>query len=359
MPILVRYISREFLKVLFLSLGAFLVIYLVVDILQGMAMLMEHKPAIGLVAKLYALKIPKIVSQVTPVAVLLSTLMTLGILSKNSEITAMKSSGVSLYLIVAPILAMAVFVSVFSFISNEYIVPHTNREVFFIEKVLIRKEAQKSFFKQNKIWYRSDNAIYNIQLFDPDTNRLKGVTLYYIGDGFRLLKRIEAKEAVWDGSAWLFSDVREDIIDNAAITTNTYKELQVRLPESPEALTAGERNSEEMGFRELRDYVGRLRSEGYDPTRFAVDMHSKLSYPFTSLIMAFLGIPFALKGGRSSGIAFGVGISVLVGFGYWLIMSLGLSLGRAEALPPLLSAWGANIVFALAGILMMMKIEGE
>ncbi|MBM2837432.1 MAG: rane protein [Deltaproteobacteria bacterium] len=114
MPILARYISIEFLKMLLLSLGAFLVIYLVVDILQGMAMLMEHKPALTLVAKLYALKIPKIVSQVTPVAVLLSTLMTLGVLSKNSEITAMKSSGVSLYLIVAPILVMAFIISIFS-----------------------------------------------------------------------------------------------------------------------------------------------------------------------------------------------------------------------------------------------------
>ena len=359
MPILARYISIEFFKVLLLSLGAFLVIYLVVDILQGMAMLMEHKPALTLVAKLYALKIPKIVSQVTPVAVLLSTLMTLGVLSKNSEITAMKSSGISLYLIVAPILVMAFIISIFSFISNEYIVPYTNREVFFVEKVLIKKQEKKSFFKQNKIWYRSDNAIYNIQLFDPDTNKLKGVTVYYIGDGFRLSKRIEAREVTWDGSAWLFSDVREDIIGDAAITTKTYKELQINLPESPEALTAGERDSEEMGFRELREYVGRLRNEGYDPIRFAVDMHSKLSYPFTSLIMAFLGIPFALKGGRSSGMAFGVGISVLVGFGYWLIMSLGLSLGRAEALPPLLSAWGANIVFGLAGILMMMKMEGD
>ncbi len=359
MPILPRYISIEFLKVLLLSLGAFLVIYLVVDILQGMAMIMEHKPVPGLVAKLYALKVPKILSQVTPVAVLLSTLMTLGLLSKNSEITAMKSSGVSLYLIVAPILVMAFIICIFLFISNEYIIPTTNRQVFFIEKVLIKKQAQKSFFKQNKIWYRSDNAIYNIQLFDPDTNRLKGVTVYYIGDGFRLLKRIEAKEAVWDGSAWLFSDVREDIIGSDAITTNSYRELQISLPESPEVLTAGERESEEMGFRELREYVGRMRKEGYDPTRYAVDMHSKLSFPFTSLIMAFLGIPFALKGGRSSGIAFGVGISVLIGLGYWLIMSIGLSLGRAEALPPILSAWGANIVFGLAGILMMMKIEGD
>ena len=354
-----RYILREFLKTLFLSLGAFLVIYLVVDILQGMAMIMEHRPALSLVAKLYALKIPKIVSQVTPVAVLLSTLITLGLLSKNSEVTAMKSSGISLYLIVAPILLMAFIVSIFLFVSNEYIVPHTIREVFFIEKVLIKKEAQKSFFKQNKIWYRSDNAIYNILLFEPDINRLKGVTVYYIGDGFRLTKRIEAREAAWDGTAWRFYDVREDVIGNTAIATNTYKELQVNLPESPEALKTVERDSDEMGFRELREYVRRLRSEGYDPTRFAVDMHSKLSFPFTSLVMALLGIPFALKSGRSSGIAFGVGISVLVGFGYWLIMSLGLSLGRAEVLPPLLSAWGANIVFGLAGILMMVKIEGD
>lgn len=359
MPVLVRYITGEFLKTLLLSLTAFLVIYLAVDILQGMAMIMEHKPALILVIKLYSFKLPKIISQVTPVAVLLSTLMTLGLLSKNSEITAMKSSGISLYAIAAPIIAAAFFVSVFSFISNEYIIPYANREVFFVEKVLIKKQAQKSFFKQNKIWYRSDNAIYNIRLFDHETNRLKGVTVYYLGNDFKLLKRIGAKEVAWSGTEWMFYDVREDVINKNIITTKTYTDLQINLPESPEVLTSGERRSEEMSFSELRKYVGRLRSEGYDPTKFAVDMHSKLSNPFTSLIMAFLGIPFALKGGRSSGIAFGVGISVLIGFGYWLIMSLGLSLGRAEALPPLLSAWGANIVFGLAGVLMVMRMEGD
>lgn len=359
MPILVRYISKEFLKTILLSLVAFVAIYLVVDIFQGIKMLMEYKPGLPLVARLYLLKIPRIISQVTPITVLLSTLMTLGLLSRNSEITAMKSSGISLYRIVFPILIMAVVVSLLSFLSNEFIVPHTNREATFIEKVRIKKRTQKVFFKQNKIWYRSENAIYNIQLFEPETNKLKGITIYYMGEGFRLSKRIEAKEATWDGSAWKLYDVREDIIVNGEITTKSYKELPVKLPESPEDLKAEERSSEEMGFWELRDYIRKLRSEGYDSSRLAVDLHSKLSFPLTSLIMALLGIPFALKGGRSSGIAFGVGISVLIGLGYWMVMSFGLSLGRAEALPPLLSAWGANIMFGLAGILMMMKVEGD
>lgn len=359
LSILGRYISIEFIKILLLSLGAFIAVYLVIDIFQGIGMMVEYKPAFHLVSALYLLKIPRILSQVTPVAVLLSTLMTLGLLSRNSEITAMKSSGISLYRIVSPILVIAFMVSIFSFLSNEYIVPHTNKEAMFIEKAKIRKKSPKSFFRQNKIWYRGDNAIYNIQLFEPDTNTLKGVTIYHMGEGFSLSKRIEAKEGVWDGSAWRFYDVREDIFDNGGITSNSYRELPVMFPETPETFGVEERDSEEMGFWELRGYISKLRSEGYDSTRLVVDLYSKLSSPFTALVMAFLGIPFALKGGRSAGIAFGVGISVVIGFGYWLIMSFGLSLGRAEALPPLLSAWGANIVFGLTGVLMMMKVEGD
>lgn len=349
----------EFIKILLLSLGAFIAVYLVIDIFQGIGMMVEHKPAFHLVAALYLLKIPRMLSQVTPVAVLLSTLMTLGLLSRNSEVTAMKSSGVSLYRIVSPILVITFMVSIFSFLSNEYIVPHSNREAMFIEKVKIKKKSQKSFFRQNKIWYRGDNAIYNIQLFEPDTNTLKGVTIYYIGDGFSLLKRIDAKEAVWDGYSWQFYDVREDIFSNGGIASNSYRELSVMFPETPEAFGIEQRDSEEMGFGELREYISKLRNEGYDSTRLVVDLYSKLSSPFTALVMAFLGIPFALRGGRSAGIAFGVGISVLIGLGYWLVMSFGLSLGRAEALPPLLSAWGANIVFGLTGILMTMKVEGD
>lgn len=359
MPILARYISKEFLKTLFLSLSAFVAIYLVVDVFQGIRMIMEYKPALHLVFRLYMLKIPNIISQVIPVVVLLSTLLSLGLLSRNSEIIAMKSSGISLYRIVSPILVMAFVISLLSFLSNEYIVPYTNREVKFIETVHIRKKTPKGFFKQNKIWYRSDNAIYNIQLFDPELNLMKGITIYYIGDGFRLARRIEAREARWEGRAWKFYDAIENIFNNGSITSNSYKELTLKLPESPKAFKTEERVSEEMGFGELWDYIKRLRGEGYDTTRFVVDLHSKLSYPFTSLIMAFIGIPFALKSGRTSGIALGVGISVLIGFGYWMIMSFGLSLGRVGALPPLMAAWGANVVFGFTGALMMMKVEGD
>jgi lipopolysaccharide export system permease protein len=359
MPILLRYISREFLKVFILSLSSFIAIYLVVDAFQGIRMIMEYSPALSLIAKLYLLKIPKIVSLTIPVAVLLSTLLTLGLLSRNSEITAMKSSGVSLYLIVTPILAISLLISALSFLSNEYVVPYTNMEARFTEKVGIRKKSMKTFFKQNKIWYRSEDAIYNIRLFDPDTNTMRGITIYSMGEGFGLLKRVEAREARWNGKGWRFYDCREDIFDNGTITTNRYKELEVKLPESPEALRAEEREAEEMGFWELRGYIKRLRNEGYDPLRFIVDLHSKVSSPFTSLIMALLGIPFALKGGRSSGLAFGVGVSVVVGFGYWLIMSFAISLGRVGALPPILAAWGANIVFGSVATIMIMKVEGD
>lgn len=359
MPILARYISREFFKTLLISLGAFVAIYLVVDIFQGMRMFMDFKPPFHIIAKLYLLKIPKIVSQVTPIAVLLSTLLTLGLLSKSSEITAMKSSGISLYLIVSPILVIGVMISAFSFLFSEYLVPYTNKEVRFTERVTVRKETPKSFFKQNKIWYRSDNAIYNIQLFEPDHDTFKGITIYYMGANFKLTKRIDAREARWDGTTWRFYDAKEETFTNGQIPVRIYKEIPIKLPESPEDFKIEKRETEDMGFAELREYIKKLRKEGYDSTTLSADLYSKISFPFTSLIMVFIGIPFALKGGRSSGVAFGVGISVLVGFGYWLIMSLGLSLGRVEALPPLLAAWGANIVFGLAGILMMMKVEGD
>lgn len=359
LPILARYISGELVKMLLLSVCAFIAIYLVVDVFQGIRMIMDHKPAVQLIFKLYLLKVPNIVSQVIPVVVLLSTIITLGLLSKNSEVVAMKSSGISLYSIVFPVLVISIAVSFLSFFSNEYILPYTNRMVKFIERVDIRKETPKRLFKQDKIWYRSENAIYNIQFFNPETNTLKGIVIYYIGDGFKLTKRLEAREAKWDGTAWIFYDAIENVFNNDGITGNSYKKITVKLPESPDVLKTEERVAEEMGFRELKAYIKRLKGEGYDSSRLVVDLYSKLSYPFTSFIMAFLGIPFALKSGRSGGFALGVFISVLIGFGYWLVMSISLSLGRVEALPPLIAAWGANVIFGLIGVLMMMKAEGD
>jgi lipopolysaccharide export system permease protein len=112
-----------------------------------------------------------------------------------------------------------------------------------------------------------------------------------------------------------------------------------------------------MGFFRLRGYTVKLRKGGYDATRYLAQMHSKLSLPFACLIMAFVGIPFALRGGRTSGIALGIGLSLAIGFAYFIINAILISLGQTDVLPPLVSAWAANFIFALSAIWLTLTIH--
>jgi lipopolysaccharide export system permease protein len=115
------------------------------------------------------------------------------------------------------------------------------------------------------------------------------------------------------------------------------------------------RNSEEMGYWELRTYIQKIQASGYKATRYLVDLHSKLSTPFLNFIMVLIGIPFALKTSRSGGVALSIGISVMIGFTYGVIYYIFISFGKSGVFPPFLSCWIPTLLFGLAGIFTLMS----
>lgn len=291
-----------------------------------------------------------------PMAVLLSTLITLIILSRNREIVAMKASGISLFSICSPILLVSLLISLLLLILNESIIPYSIKKSEYIENVLINKEEPVGLFKENQIWYKSPGAIYNIRLFDPKKNILKGITINYFDKNFYLTRRIDGKEARWKpGQGWIFYEVIfRSRQKDGSFKLESFPEKSIPLPESPRDFKKVERKPEEMTFTELKDYIRQIKSEGYDATRYLVDLHFKTSFPFISFIMAILGAPFALKAEKGGGVTLGVGISIIIGFSYYLIYAFNQSLGHAEILPPIVSAWLTNALFGTIGILLFL-----
>lgn len=136
-----------------------------------------------------------------------------------------------------------------------------------------------------------------------------------------------------------------------------FKEIEFPLKENWEFFQQTERPSEEMSFTELRAYIHKIQSAGYDTTRYWVDLYSKLSYSFLNLIMVLIGIPFSLKTGRSGGAALSIGISVMIGFAYGVTFYIFLSFGKSGILPPFLSSWTPTFLFGLAGIFTLMSVR--
>ena len=357
--VLHRYVIREYLKIFSLSLSSLLLIYVIVLFFQKVELFVKYNAPFYLIFLYLLYKIPEVIFQWTlPYGVLLATLLTLGTLSRHSEITAMKAGGVSLYRITFPLFFIVLFISLCSFLGNEYLVPLTNHKTRHLLSVQLRKESPASFFKNYKIWYRSDHHIFNIQLLDPKKKALKGVTLYEFDDRFRCLQRIDASEVKWINGKWKFYDgsVR-DFDEGGSIQTTPFRELEVFLAENWESFENIERQSREMSYTDLRTYVQRIQAAGYDSTRYLVELYAKLSYPFLNLIMILIGIPFALKTGRSGGVALSIGVSVLIGFAYGVTFYVFLSFGKSGVLSPFLSAWIPTILFGLAGIFTLMSVR--
>jgi len=307
------------------------------------------------IASYFIFKIPLIFTQVTPMATLLATLLTLGIFSKNNELTVMKSCGISIYYITIPILAISFLITLFTLATNEFVVPPSNKRFREIERGAAGRDMR--LFKKDKIWYFGKNTIFKIDVIQMENKTLHGVTIFKTGKEYRVEERIDAKKVMWLENRWRFFDgiVRQFKKDTLHMERFTEKELAFEERFSDFTVTV--ETPEEMNFKQLRAHIGKLRNMGLDYSRYLVDLLSKISFPLINIILPLIGIPFALKTGRSAGIASGVGISIAIGFVYWVTMALNMSLGHAGALPPFLAAFGSNIIFGLIGLIALLNVR--
>lgn len=357
--VLHRYVLREYLKVLSLSLGGLIFIYLVVLFFQKMDTFVKYQAPFPLIFEYLLYKSPEVIFQWTlPYAILLSTLMTLGTFSRHHEITAMKAGGISLYGITLPLFLFSLLTSFISFLGNEYLVPLTNQKTRHLLSVKVRKEERTGYFKNYKIWYRSPDGIFNIQVLDGKEKVLKGVTLYQLAPPFRCIRRIDAREARWNEGIWTFYQgaIRE-FQEGGSIRTDLFSVREFDLREDWNSFQKIEQKSGEMSYTELRSYITKIRAAGYDTTRYLTDLHAKLSFPFLNLIMVLIGIPFALRTGRSGGVALGIGISIIIGFIYGILFYVFLNFGKSGVLSPLLAGWTPTILFGLTGLFSLMSIR--
>jgi len=357
--VLYRYIIREYLKIFSLSLSSLILIYVVVIFFQKMNFFQRNHAPFYLMFEYVLYKIPEATFQWTiPYAVLLTTLLTFGTLSRHSEITAFKAGGISLYRITLPLILIVLLISFFSFLGNDYLVPFTNQKTRYLLDVKVRKEPPTGFFKNYKIWYRSDRRIINIQLLDAAKKALKGLTLYEFDDQFRCIQRVDASEAKWVNGKWRFYEgAIRDFDQSGSVRMTPFKEMLFPLKEDWESFRKSAADSAEMSYTELRTYIQKIQAAGYDSTRYLVDLYAKISYPLLNLIMILIGVPFALKTGRSGGVALSIGVSVMIGFAYGITFYIFLSFGKSGVLSPLLASWIPTVLFGLAGIFTLMSIR--
>jgi lipopolysaccharide export system permease protein len=357
MTILDRYISREFLRIFFLMIVSFIAVFLIVEFFGRIRMFISNGATFEQMVKFFFYSLPQIISQVIPVAVLLSSLLTFGILSRNLEITALKANGVSLYRIGVPVFIISIVISAFCFFFNEFVVPYSNQMAKHIKLVDVQKKKQGGSFKQNQIWFKSRGAIYNFSFYDYERNIIKGITINYFDKEFDVEKRIDAKEARWTGENWVFSDLMVTTFSSGMPSLEKIRSQLVPIPETPADFTSVQKRADEMGYLELRQYIRKIKSEGYAANLYETDLYGKIAFILVNMILVVLGISFSLRSERSGGVAMGFGAGIIIGFSYWIVFALGLTLGRSGTLHPFLAAWTANILFIAASVYLIFKVR--
>ncbi|MFP4531403.1 MAG: LPS export ABC transporter permease LptG [Desulfobacterales bacterium] len=359
MSIIHRYISRMFFKFFGVVLIMVIAIYLSIDVFGKVDNLMAADLRLLEMVLYFGYKLPLIISQITPVAVLLGVLVTFGLMSKHNEIIALKSSGVSLKYLLLPVVGIGLLFSGGLFIFSEAVVPATIGRAHQLEKGKAPGSQEMVASQRKNIWLRHHRGITNIQHFHPAANVIYGVSTMVFDSEFHLTRRIDARRGEHQDGQWIFYYGMVQDFDTADQTSEVsfFDEKKAALDFSPTDLKRVARSAEEMGFNRLHNYIQKVEREGYDATKSRVDLYAKTAFPAICLIMCLIGSALALRGKTREGMAISFAYGVVTAFVYWSLYSLCLSLGYGGLLPPWLAAWMANLIFFCIAGLMVLNLE--
>jgi lipopolysaccharide export system permease protein len=362
MTILFRYMLRELVKMFTLCLAGLMTIYLVVDFFEKIRGLLRYDVQLVILVEYFVLRTPAICFQIAPLAVLMATLLTLGILSRNREILAMRSSGISLLRVAAPFLVLSFAVTVLLFLLSAVIIPHAVARAEYLKTARIEKKPVGPLLRTGRSWIQIGNrTLMNFDLVEPNGFMLRGVRLYQMGERFQLLRMTEAASAIYTSQGWVLSNgIHRTFLPDGGVTVEPFERAPMPLSQTPEELSSWlSTDTEEMTLMELRSYIERLRQDGYPVNRFLTDYHGRMAFPFVSVIMAVVGIAVSLRhsGTRGYGMAMGIGLALVIGFLYWTTHSIALALGHSGVLRPEFAGWLANLVFLSYGSALLMQIR--
>ncbi|MFZ5876499.1 MAG: LPS export ABC transporter permease LptG [Nitrospirota bacterium] len=357
MPILFRYIARQYLRVAGLTLAALVLIYLITEVFSKVGKASGHQPDAAALVAYLALKMPRAAYEVLPLAGLIAGVLTASLLSRQHEVTAMRACGVGISRIVTPIAVASVALALAAFAANWALIPAAVADAQVVKNVRIEGRPSPSTLQRNRVWLRLERRTFlNVRMTDPASNSLYGVRLYEVGAGFKLEREINAARVAFDDGAWTaFDGVERRFLDDG-VRVERFTQRPLELAKMPKDFGQIEVKEEFLSYPRLRAYVNDLRASGIQPGRYAVDAASRFSMPFITVVMSLIGLPFGLIEARRGGWGLAVGIGLFVALAYWMVFSLAISLGRGGVLHPLVSAWLANGLFlAVAAALLIQK----
>jgi LPS export ABC transporter permease LptG len=309
-------------------------------------------------------------------AALVATLVTIGLLTKNSELIVMRACGISLYRSALPLFLFAAMFSGVLYELQEQVLADSNREASRLNGI-IRGYPVQPFGILNRQWIIGRSGdIYRYEFFDPRVNQFSKLSMFHLNERTWKLDTLTfAKEASLAKTPGTANDDGEDSLTwmarggwtrefttgkhrNAVRPVVNYQPFAERALslEPPSYFKTEEPDADRMTYSDLKKYIVQLQASGYHVVPYMVQLQKKVAFPFVTVIMTLLAVPFAVTTGRSGAI-YGIGVGIVLALIYWTALSVFGALGAGGWISPVLGAWAPNIIFASAATYMLLTVR--
>lgn len=352
MKIIDKYLIKQFLQSILFGLIAFTFLFVVIDMMEKLGDFIDQNVDANMIIQYYIVFTPEIIRLITPVAVLLASLFTVGKLSNQNELTAIKSSGISFYRFMMPFFITSLIISLLSVYFGGYIVPMANKHKVFIEQTYLKKGVV--YFGSNIYFQDTKTRIVTINIYDLANGQANQVSIQEFDpkDHTKLIERLDAFRMKYDTSksCWiLYNGIKRTFND----TSETIEKFVVKefygLNFKPEDVIKKQRKPEELSLPELSELANEQKRTGNDPTQIQIEYQSRIAYAFSNVIVVLFGLPIS-AGRRKTSLAMHFGINLLITFIYLVFMKVSQAFGKNGLLDPFLTAWFSNFIFLIAAI---------
>ena len=352
-----RYVTAQYLRLFTLSFVGLLGIFYIVTFVDLADKLFKGQASILMLLEYFWYATPQYVYYVLPISALVATLITIGLLTRSSELTVMKACGISLYRVSFPLLLCSLVWSGVLFGMGESFLAGANRRAESIRNVIRDRTPRTQDLLHREWLMASDGTIYHFRYFDANAQALEGLTTFHFDeDEWRVTERTYAARAVFE-DGWQAEDawVRRFANDTtpAAFETSLQRELPI---EPPSYFSAEQPLADELSYQQLDRYISALSASGVDVVSLRVSLQRKLSFPFVTLILTLIAVPFAVTTGRR-GALYGVGIGIVLAVVYWVVISVFAAIGSAGLLTPVLAAWAPNVLFGGSAVYLLLAVR--
>jgi len=357
--ILDRYVGRIYARIFALSVVGMAMLFYVSAFVELSEKVFQGNGTWGILATFLWYSTPHYLYYVIPLSVLLATLVTVAVLTKNSEIVVIKACGVSLYRTALPMLVAAATAGVALFGLDQTVLGPANRRAKTLETTM-RGGMVGPLTRQ---WVAGrDGTIYQFGFFDPDGERFTFLRTYELDRDRGLTRQTYAEQATHlDADRWriergwtrTFDETGRPVARDDGFTEF---ETTERTLEPPALFSTEAPDPDFMSFTELRAFTERLATSGFDVVSQRVALWRKASFPFVTLVMTLIAVPFAVTIGRGGAMA-GLGIGIAIALGYWGTILVFSAMGAAGVLAPALAAWAPHVLFGTAALFLVLSVR--